>query len=67
MSKPGEVMLGEEVSKVSGQVNLKEMKVAEVALKVNDKDHNSASVKKPAWLKKLEEMKMKNLDDMKTG
>ena len=53
-----DVLLGEggrkpEVSKVSGQVDLKEKQhtsfVDQVAFKVNDKDHNSPSVEKPAW------------------
>ena len=72
-SKPGEGLIGEggskiEVSKDSGQEDLKENQhsasVDQVAVK---QDPNSANVKKPAWLKKLEEMKMKSLDDMKTG
>eukprot|EP00092_Neocalanus_flemingeri_P008483 GFUD01009140.1.p1 GENE.GFUD01009140.1~~GFUD01009140.1.p1 ORF type:complete len:649 (-),score=224.49 GFUD01009140.1:8-1954(-) len=32
----------------------------------NDHVAESTPVKKPAWLKKLEELKLKNLDDMKT-
>ena len=61
--KTGENVEEIKVNEVKGkQLNLKN----EESLKVKSVEE-SAAVKKPAWLKKLEELKMKNLNEMKTS
>merc|ERR1719186_1381545 len=61
--KTGENVEEIKVNEVKGkQLNLKN----EESLKLKSVEE-SAAVKKPAWLKKLEELQMKNLNEMKTS